>query len=266
MVNNSKYNKIVFFAFGLIFAFFVIFSLYFMTRYAYIIIFYSVNSDGDKVITEDTGIMSYSNSFLFNRVWNGIFTKVDGVYTAKEGWNVSKTFVDRDQFVKFILDYRDQLDSFNTALLWYGIVGLILFAAMLIVGNHSRNVYYITNIIFGIICPLAMAIFGIILLVKDLNLLSEFNENSNFWRIVSVAQNKGNDSASQLEYRKYIQNGNVDAYLAGDTTNSTTLVTTMIFLIVSIGYSVFTMIHSIRKYFATKAHRKEILERAGVIA
>lgn len=266
MVNNSKYNKIVFFAFGLIFAFFVIFSLYFMTRYAYIIVYYTVDSNKNRVYSEDAGIMSYSNSFLFTRLWNGVFTKTGDVYTAKEGWGISKTFVDRDQFVKFIVDYRDQLNSFNTALLWYGIVGLILFAVMLIVGNHSRNVYYITNIIFGIICPLAMTIFGIILLVKDLNLLSQFNENSEFWRAVSIAQNKGNDSASQLTYRKYIQTGDVNSYMAGDTTNSTTLVTTMIFIIISIGYSVFTLIHSVRKYLATKAHRKEILERAGVVA
>jgi len=266
MVNNSKYNKIVFFAFGLIFAFFVIFSLYFMTRYAYIIVYYTVNSEGQKVYSEDAGVMSYTNSFLFNRFWNGVFKNTGEVYSAKEGWNISKTFVDRDEFYKFIVDYREQLNSFNTGLLWYGVIGLIVFAAMLIVGNHNRNVYYITNIIFGVICPLIMIIFGIVLLVKDLNLLSQFNENKEFWQAVSIAQNKGNDSSVQLQYRKFIQTQDIDSYYKGDTTNSTTLVMTMIFLIISIGYSIFTMVHSIRKYFATKARRQEIIERAGVIA
>ena len=205
---------------------------------------------------------------LFNTFWSRSFKLEDGVYSAKEGWNISKTFVDRDSFVKFIIDYRDKLNGFNTALLWYGVIGLIMFAVMLIVGNHSRNVYYISNIIAGVVCSLTMIIFGLIMLIKDFSLLSEFNENKEFWKAVSIAQNKGNDSEVALQYTKYLMKNpqEIDSYMAGDSTNATTLITTMIFIIVSIGYSVFTLVHTIRKYFATKAHRKEVLERAGVIA
>lgn len=273
MVNNSKYNKIVFFAFGIIFGFFVLFSLYFMTRYAYIIVFYT-SEDGK--ITYDAGSMvaneAYKNNFLFNRFWTLVFVNNDGVYSAKEGWNISRTFVDRDDFVKFIVDYRNQLNSFNTGLLWFGIVGLIMFAVMLIMGNHSRNVYYMSNLIAGIVCSLAMAIFGLILIIKDLQLLSKFNEDANFWKAVSVAQNKGNDSEVMSKYWGYLKtsaskpNQDIDAYYAGDETNTTTFITTLIFLILCVGYSLFTMIHTIRKYIATKAHRNEVLERAGVIA
>lgn len=266
MVNNSKYNKIVFFAFGLIFAFFVLFSLYFMTRYAYIIVYYTVGADGTKSYDIESAAGNYKNNFLFGQFWTRVFQNTGSSFAAKDGWNIDLTFENRDEFVKFIVDYRDKLNGFNTALLWYGIIGLIMFAVMLIVGNQSRNVYYISNIIAGIICTLTMIIFGIILLAKNISLLGEFSDNESFWKAVSIAQNKGNDSETSLIYRKYLVNQDTESYFKGDDTNSTTLVVTMIFIIISIGYSIFTMIHTIRKYFATKAHRKEVLERAGVIA
>ena len=267
MVNNSKYNKFVFFGFGLIFAFFVLFSLYFMTRYAYIIVFYTINSTTKaKEYNPGSGTGSSTNNFLLTTFWSRVFQKNGDIYAAKEGWNISLTFANRDEFVKFIVDYRDELNSFNNALLWFGIVGLIAFAAVLIAGNHNRNVYYISNLIVGIVFALTMIIFGLILLIKDLSLLSKFNENEAFWKAVSVAQNKGNDTKFTLEYTKYVFSNDADSYLKGDSTNAATLIATMIFLIISIGYSVFTMVHTIRKYIATKAHRKEVLERAGVIA
>ena len=246
-----------------------------MTRYAYIIVFYTIDTaTGKKVYNDGSSVANegYKNGFLFNRFWALVFESDGEVYSAKEGWNISRTFADRDEFVKFIVDYRDELNSFNTGILWYGIIGLICFAAMLIAGNHNRNVYYISNIIVGVICALTMIIFGIVLLIKDFSLISKFNEDENLWKAVSIAQNKGNNSEVMTKYWQYLRqtashpNQEIDAYYAGDTTNTTTLITTMIFLIVSIGYSVFTLVHTIRKYFATKARRNEILERAGVIA
>jgi hypothetical protein len=268
MVNNSKFNKIVYFAFGLIMAFFVIFSLYFMTRYAYIIVFYTIeNGKHEYYSGSSAGGGSYTNQTLF-RLFNIVFVKnSEEQYAAKEGWGIDRVFADRDEFLNFIVDFRTELNSFNTSLLWFGITGLIMFAVMLIVGNHNRNVYYISNLIAGVICSLTMIIFGLILLIKDIQLISRFNDDAKLWQAVSIAQQKGNDSASAIYYDTYINTNNPDKYFAGeDSVNTTTLITTMIFMIVSIGYSIFTLIHTIRKYFATKAHRKEILERAGVIA
>jgi hypothetical protein len=112
-----------------------------------------------------------------------------------------------------------------------------------------------------------MIIFGFILLIKNIQLIGRFNDDAKLWQAVSIAQQKGNDSAQTIYIDAYITENKPEEYYAGENNvNSTTLITTMIFMIISIGYSVFTLIHTIRKYFATKAHRKEILERAGVIA
>jgi len=268
MVNNSKFNKIIYFAFGLIMAFFVLFSLYFMTRYAYIIVFYTVEN-GKHVYNPGSngGGGSYKNQTLF-RFFNRVFVaNSEGQYAAKDGWGIDRLFADRDDFLNFIVDFRNELNSFNTALLWFGIVGLIMFAIMLIAGNHNRNVYYISNLIVGVLCSLTMIIFGFILLIKNIQLIGRFNDDAKLWQAVSIAQQKGNDSAQTIYIDAYITENNPEKYYAGENNvNSTTLITTMIFMIISIGYSVFTLIHTIRKYFATKAHRKEILERAGVIA
>jgi len=268
MVNNSKFNKIIYFAFGLIMAFFVLFSLYFMTRYAYIIVFYTVEN-GKHVYNPGSngGGGSYKNQTLF-RFFNRVFVaNSEGQYAAKDGWGIDRLFADRDDFLNFIVDFRNELNSFNTALLWFGIVGLIMFAIMLIAGNHNRNVYYISNLIVGVLCSLTMIIFGFILLIKNIQLIGRFNDDAKLWQAVSIAQQKGNDSAQTIYIDAYITENKPEEYYAGENNvNSTTLITTMIFMIISIGYSVFTLIHTIRKYFATKAHRKEILERAGVIA
>jgi hypothetical protein len=268
MVNNSKFNKIIYFAFGLIMAFFVLFSLYFMTRYAYIIVFYTVEN-GKHVYNPGSngGGGSYKNQTLF-RFFNRVFVaNSEGQYAAKDGWGIDRLFADRDDFLNFIVDFRNELNSFNTALLWFGIVGLIMFAIMLIAGNHNRNVYYISNLIVGVLCSLTMIIFGFILLIKNIQLIGRFNDDAKLWQAVSIAQQKGNDSAQTIYIDAYITENKPEEYYAGENNvNSTTLITTMIFMIISIGYSVFTLIHTIRKYLATKAHRKEILERAGVIA
>ena len=132
MVNNSKFNKIIYFAFGLIMAFFVLFSLYFMTRYAYIIVFYTVEN-GKHVYNPGSngGGGSYKNQTLF-RFFNRVFVaNSEGQYAAKDWWGIDRLFADRDDFLNFIVDFRNELNSFNTALLWFGIVGLIMFAIML---------------------------------------------------------------------------------------------------------------------------------------
>ena len=267
MVNNSKYNKLVYFIFGIIMAFFVIFSLYFMTRYAYIIVFYIIE-DGKPAYYATSGAGDGSTNALLFKFFDKVFAaNADGKYEAIEGWGLSNVFNDREDFLNYIVDFRESLNSFNTALLWFGIIGLIMFAVMLIAGNHNRNVYYISNLIVGIVCALTMIIFGLIILIKDFQLLGRLNEDSKLWQAVSIAQQKGNDSESSIYYNLYVDRNMPDKYFAEDSNvNSTTLVVTMIFIIISIGYSVFTLVHTIRKYFATKAHRKEILERAGVIA
>jgi hypothetical protein len=105
-----------------------------------------------------------------------------------------------------------------------------------------------------------MVVFGVIVLIKNIAVMSDFSANSNLYNIVSVMQNTSYanaayqyavpDSASATASVQYLFD-NFDC-------NVVTFIVYDVILIAVLAYSVFLFILSVTKYNATRERRQEL--------
>lgn len=238
----TKNSKWFYFAFGIIMGIVILSALFYMTQYANIHVYYRISTNGDLVISKAT---PHDQSGATNRALFNFFERTqDNVF--EKDFNLYKMIV---------YNFQVAMSSFNDLILIYGIIGVICFAVLLILGNHNRRIYYVSNLVGGIVCPSIISIFSIVMIVKNTILMGTFNENKELFNRVSVLQdttyNEGYNTSFSIEYLQQKYSCNDLTYIVYD----------LIFGIVLL-YSVFMIFYAIKKYKSTAADRAKVLEKA----
>ena len=253
--NKTKWFNL---AYGIIFGVVIIFALVFMTQYKYVYVGYIMGGAGQTVVTFGE---SYSPNNGNQQVLYDFFSWIG--QTDSYGHFIDPALYgnlnnDFGLYAQTVYDIRVALNSFNSLIIVSGIIGLVTFAFMLIFANHSRRIYYKSNLYSGIALPLINVIFSIVMIVQAIGLIGKLSENYHLVNLVSVCQ----DPANQLICRVDTKNFSNEAVLAKYNVNSLTLIFTIIIFVGVIAYSVFLIIHAVRKYKATADERNKIIERA----
>ncbi|MGM9969887.1 MAG: hypothetical protein ACI35S_05770 [Anaeroplasma sp.] len=246
-------SKLIFIIYGVLFGLVLVMGLYFMTQYANIHIFYVDNKGVPASFAETNGITiggsSLTNQYLFD-----YFKYSSNTFGYGE--------VDYDLGMK-IFNFQSTMSQFNDLIITFVVVGLIGIALFVIFSNHNRKVYYISNLVVGIVVSLTMIVFSIVMIVKNLGLMSNFTENEEFYKVISIMM----DSNLEGSIKDLIIDGNIafdDALsqYASNVTSSTFIVATICFAIVAV-YSLFILVYTVLRYKGSTKRRNEIIERAA---
>lgn len=231
--------KLMYFAFGILIFVVLLASLAYMTNYAHIHIYYMKDSTtGVLQINPTTEFpkTEASNQQLFNYFAN---------YHSE---------INMEEFKWTIFNFQVDMSSLNTFFITFAVVGLICFAALLICANHSRRVYYKSNLICGIIAPLVTCVLAVVALVRNLLLMGTFNTNYELFNEVAMIQNPANQAK--------VITGGKDFVTSAQPCNSTTYILFAILFAVVAIYSIVLIIYAIKKYKDNTELRNEIIRRA----
>lgn len=251
----------IFFTIALVLMFVVlIFGLFFMTQYANVHVFYNKSIDpetGKTVIAINAGSnltigsQTISNLYLFNYMRYNTKGPFAGQYT---------TIAAVSELMKTVYNFQISASKFNDLIIGYFITGLICVGSFYLFDNHKRNTYYISNLVIGLLAPLAMIIFSVIMIVKDLDLLNNFGKNKDLYQIVGVMQdpNIGGQYKGSLSTKEFSE---LQAN-ATNVNNLTMIIAIVIFAIIA-AYFTFLLVFTLMKYKATSKARKETIERAA---
>lgn len=298
MSNFLKKNaKIILLFYIVLIAINILFACFYMTQYQNIHIFSRI--EGDQVLYEENLTLydnGASNTFLFG-IFNGgkdggsnyltdttnpYYEEVISYYNefvkGKSGlvWDEELgTFVDNTPknflaatmygdsgltYAQFIDNFRIGLNDFNDALIIYGIVCIILAALFYLMGNHSRNVYYNSNLIVGILSPLAIIVYSVIMIVQNLGLQATFNENIELFKIAAVLTNPNTIDRVKSSYLS--EGGYAKLMDAASGINDTTFTVATVLLSLVCVASVFMIVYTAYRYKASSKRRAEVIERA----
>ena len=289
--------KWIYFSLGIISALIVISSLFFMTQYRFVRVNYTIDTDGNVDYAPSARLNGADQEYLFEFV-NDI---VEGNYGKDGNANQAQAVIDKNDTLQVLLEkdgedfanvnwvtrgkglnkieryeikpevfdslskFRNSLDNYNNLILAYGIVSLIVFAALIVLSNHNRRIYYIGNIIGGVFLPIVNIALALVLVIQSFGLMANINDPSNnaIYNIVSVLQNP--TIASQnvgLALSEETNLARINNIISSFNINSTTLVMYMIFFALTAAYNVFLIIFAVMKYKATAKERNEVLEKA----
>lgn len=305
IVNNSKFLKWVYFALGILSGIIVVSSLFFMTQYRFVRVNYNVDNTGTRVYEATAKLNKADQQYLFdfindlgNRAYgsddengkqaqavidsNPIFQilletdsssesgykMLDHSIDDPDSWDPKDIYSLKQEYFKRVDDFKNSLDSFNNLILVYGIVSLLVFVALLILSNHSRRIYYNSNLIGGIILPVVNIVFSIVLIINSLSLMSSLNDpvNNALFNVVSAIQNPKIGSANVYvagsEETNLMQINNI---INAFDINSTTVIMYMIFFALTAAFNVFLIVVAFMKYKATTKERNEVLEKARLV-
>lgn len=259
---NKSINKWIFFAYGLLFGLIFLFGLVFMTMYANTHVMYTVDgADGTISILKESsqtiGGTAYQNTEIFkfygemnNKVswWSSIF--------GQNGLTNTLTLARK------VYTFQINASSFNDLIVIYSVIGLIAFAILLILGNHQRKVYYISNLTGGIAIPVFMIIASLLMIFKTIFLLGDFTQNKELYWVTNYASNSDiqNIVKDQLLLRTDISKADFLNTL-GQYNESVFYIAIVLFAAV-IAYSVFLLVSTLTKYKATAKKRAEVIQRA----
>ena len=242
-------SKLFIMMFGLTCALLLIWTLVFMTQYSNIHVVFEISGGQVEIGAEST--FEVGTKTLTNQYLSGY---LDDAFKVSP---VTETF---DEAKVIIYDFQNKMNAFNNYILATLVVGLVMFAVLLIFSNNSRRVYYKSNLIAGCIASGVVAVMAIIGVVFAITLISNFNAHANLYKITSVMMDvdigaKVKESA--LSFEEF-----VNTY--APNVNTLTLVLVMIYFIVIIVSACFVALHTVFKYKATEQARIEIIERARV--
>ena len=218
LTSKAKY---FYFAFGILMFVTLIASLFYMSQYAHIHVYYVQSPTGSHVIARDTeDALGNTNQLMWD-----FFEETSDTTFAK----------DFNQYKEIVFDYQQSMSSFNNIILYYALTGIVCFALLLVLSNHNRRIYYKSNLYGG--------------------LMGTFNNNFELFNRVSVLQNPDTkvDASKQINNIQYLK----DLYSCDSTTY---IIYDVLFLLVCL-YSIFLIATAIIKYKATGKERKEIIEK-----
>ena len=244
-----KHSKALYMAFGIMLFAVLIAALFYATNYANIRIFYTIGNGGTILIsdvTENAEIAGETNQTLFAYFNN-----------FSQGINM-------DTFKMTIFNFQHDLSNFNTLSVWFAIVGIIAFAALLILGNHNRNIYYKSNLIGGIILPIIVAAFAVVMLIQNIGLMNRFVANQSEFNIVSAIMNSETSiEASKItDLNPDVSNKALEFVRSQNSCNSITFIIFEVLFGLVLCYSLFLIFVAVKKYKITEERRNEVIERA----
>lgn len=272
----TKNSKAFYITFGIMVALMFIAALYFITNYAHVHVYYTLEANGAISAFDRTAetTLGYSNKNLFD-----YFTKNAGIITYDsdgvgilvngQAWvtqnpetsaKFMSMFPDAAQFstvyAPIIFDFQVAMSQYNDLIVIFGVIGIVCFALLLVFANHSRRIYYKSNLIAGVVLPLVVVVFAIIMIVKNVGLMNVFNENYDLFNVTSVLQNPAYSAqAVQLD---------IDWIVDKFSCNSITFIVYTVIYSIIIIYSLFLVAYACIKYKFTGQEREEIIKRAVV--
>ncbi len=234
--------KLLYFVFGILMFVVLLGSLVYMTQYAHVHVYFTRSASGVISFAADTeDALHYSNQILYD-----FFNETTDTTFAK----------DFNTYAQTVYDFQMDMSAFNNLILTFSIIGLICFAGLLVLSNHSRKVYYKSNLIGGIAFPAVTAVFSVVMIIKNTMLMGVFSENYELFNRVSVLQNPELKSSASKETNNiaYLK----DLYSCDTTTY---IIFDILFAIVLI-YSLFLIAYSIYRYKECAEKRSKIIEKA----
>lgn len=268
----KKKAKLLFIAYAILLFVILIFGLFYMTQYAHIRINYSISTAGVVSFSSDSTMPSLdtTNSYLFE-----YFKHYAGqVFTSSSSGEITMiapaglvlaTTEDINNIVslgyaKNIYDFQNSMSSFNTQIIIFVVISFVLLAVMLICSNHSRNVYYISNLVSGIAMPAAITIYSIIMMIMNLSLMNTFTKNETLFKVVAALNNT--DGSAQDKGGKYFTDPSYMLSQVESVNTTTYIIATVLFILVAIA-SIGLIVYTIWRYNECSKHRNEIMERAA---
>lgn len=164
-----------------------------------------------------------------------------------------------------IFNYRKRLDSYNAMIVLLTALSLVSFAFMFIFGNHSRRIYYKSNLIAGVALPAIIAIFNLVLIVMSFGLMSELSGNYYMYNLVSVLQNPLNYGYTQIAKSAETNAANLLHIVSAYDCNSTTFILYDLLFGFVMLYNIFLIVFAILKYRWTAERRAEVIERSKIV-
>ena len=159
-------------------------------------------------------------------------------------------------FNESILTIRNcfvHLQNANWLIFYYFIVVVVLVAICFVFSNHSRRIYYKSNLIIGVLTSVVIIGFGIYVLVANSLIISELSENHMLLNTYNYVCNT-ESAADSLKSLDTIKNLN--------DINSNTIIISDALLALVIGYAAFMLVYNIRRYNVCEAERKDIIAKA----
>jgi len=254
----KKRSKLILLLYAAVLGLVVLLALYYVTSIANVHIAYTVNSAGVISVNADsefdsTGVV---NTYFFRYFENSKNNLTDKYSVVNAG---ASEIVLRYGYADIVRSFQTDISSFNTLIIVYVVIGFLCFAAMLIFSNQSRRVYYKSNLYIGIVAPLIVVVFSIVMIIRNFALLGTFNDNFDLFRIVSFIMNPNTeDGMKELAINDY-------DIILNNTTNFNSLnftIATIVFVVVII-YSVLLIVYTFYRYKESTKRRNDILERAA---
>jgi len=245
--------KLIILLYLVVLALIFLYALTFMTKYAHIHV-YVMN--GVPKFNAVLTINQQSNASLFT-----YFQKIDAsnpLFSQLGGATGQNAFVNSGLADK-VMDFQNDMNKFNDQLIVYGCVCVILLVCMMIASNHNRKIYYISNLVIGVSAPAIITIYSIVMLAKELKLLSTFNKNEKLFRAVSYLQD-GNYTIK--DKNQAIKNWDTVMDKTKDVNNLTFILGIILFVVIII-YSVFMIFYTFYRYKECSKRRAEVKERAA---
>ena len=263
--------KLIFIIYGIIVALIIVGAIFYMTYVTNVHIAYVNGVDGVE-FTRDSMFNSTraTNSALFSYFRNNsdaaspfYAAQLAQNFEAIEGevgsHNILNYGVDGVSFARTIYNFQISMSSFNTMLLVFGIVSLIAFAIMMVFSNHSRKVYYKSNLYIGVLMPLLVVILSIVALIMNFTLLGNFNKNYDLYRVTSYLQDP---AIAAIDKAKLNSNYGIVSNGIDQFGPFGYVLVTIILAIVIIA-SVFMIVYTVYRYKECAKRRSDILERAA---
>lgn len=247
----------IFFTLGIVIMFIVlIFGLFFMTQYANVHVFYSIDSDTRELVINPTtkltiGSITLSNTYVFS------YLRSDVVLPATLG--PFEEVEDVQAVLQTVYNFQMTASKFNSNIIIFFLVGLICVGALYLFDNNKRKTYYISNLVIGIAAPVVMIIFSIVMIVNDLSLISNFESNKDLYKIVGVMQDSSIDGIVRGAYRNKPYE---DLLSRASNINTGTMIAAIVLFALVAAYFTFILVFTLLKYKATSKARKETIERA----
>ena len=244
----TNHSKFIYLAFGVVVGVAILLGLLYATAYADVHVYYNPTVSGGVEFGSTAGgpLTGSSNVNLYD-FFSSAKQAADPQFVAAYGTSF-------EPHAKTVYDFQVLLSKTNTNILVFEVISLVCFALLLVLANHSRRVYYKSNLIGGVVLPLVVIVLNIVLLVSNLNVMGAFEQHKELFNITAVLQNSSTGIyASQQDY----------TYMKGqmNITSLSFILYTVLFVVVIL-VSIFVLVYAILKYKYTAKDREEILKKA----
>lgn len=236
----------------------LLFGTFYSTQYSNIHFAYSFTGDTVEINSSSRfSELGKSNSDVWNYFSNAT-DKIEELDSLYGRTNRESNFENSGK--KFdIYNFQISLSSFNSKIILFTFISIICVAILFVFGNHSRKVYYKSNLIIGILIPCVIIAFSIVLFVGNSNVMSLFSANELLFRVVGVFMDSNTGTQVARQYRTDHQ-----ALLnASSSINNTSFIILDVLLIVVVLYSILVIVYTIFRYKESTNKRNEIIERAA---